>query len=335
VIAAGSLAQAGTTGDDWLTLDEEIDRLASSTVVQNPGPSIGALVRPLFLMEDGDDTEVDIAGFDLEQADLWAEGSLGSTDWRISTDLESGGSILEDAYALVGIANEVGLTFGQYKNPMLHSGRLDPEEQILIRRTRISEAFSSFDTGAMVDVSAGQFGGYFSVQNGVSGLENKHSYMARLELLLNQTANIRNWAKRTSVAPADGGMLFGVFHFEDDALSDVQLNGVDFAASFNNWRFEAEVVDIDIDTAGFDGSTPWDVGGQFMLNQNFDIAARFEDSDDGDADTTSLTAGVDYYPGDPNVYWSLEFDATDSEDTDIDGEVIRIGLTVGASRTRP
>jgi hypothetical protein len=335
VIAAGSLAQAGTTGDDWLTLDEEIDRLASSSAVQTPGPSIGALIRPLFLMDDGDDVAPDISGFDLDQADIWAEGSLGNTDWRISTDLESGEASLEDAYAIVCVAEQVGLTFGQYRNPMLHSGRLDPEQQMLIARTRISQFFDSFDQGAMVDIGAGQFGGYFSVQNGIDGLENTHSYMARLEVLLNQTINVRNWAKRVSVQPPDGGMVIGVFHYEDDITSDVQFNGADFAASFNNWRVEAEVVDFDIDLPGNDGATPWDIGGQFMVNQNFDIAARYEDSDDDLTDTSNATVGLDYYPGDPSVYWSIEVDLVDSEDDAIDGEVFRVGLTVGGSRTRP
>jgi hypothetical protein len=335
VVAAGSLAQAGTTGDDWLTLDEEIDRLASSNTVQTPGPSIGALIRPIFIMDDGDNVAPDVAGFDLDQADIWAEGSLGNTDWRIATDLESGEASLEDAYAIVCLADQVGLTFGQYQNPMLHSGRLDPEQQMLIARTRISQFFSSFDQGAMVDVSAGQFGGYFSVQNGATGVENRHSYMARIELMLNQVSNVRNWAKRTSVRPADGGMVIGAFHFEDDITSDVQFNGADFAASFNNWRIEAEVVDFDIDLPGTDGATPWDVGGQFMLNQNFDIAARYEDTDDDLTDTSNMTVGLDYYPGDPSVYWSFEVDLVDSEDEGLDGEVFRVGLTVGGSRTRP
>jgi len=348
-IACGSLASAGTGSDDWLTLDEEIDLLTSSQPVQGAGPSLGALIRPIFVMADGDEDDPDIAGFALAEADAWVEGTLGSTAWRLAVDFASGfdspgddSSVsLEDAYGLISLTDQVGLTFGQYKNPTLHSSRIDPESQILLVRPWIGAAFDSWDNGAMVDFSTGQFGGFFSVQNGDTGLAAIHSYMARVEFALNAVTG-GLWSKRTTGKLPDRVTQIGLFHFEDDAAADDQINGLDVATSFNNWRLEAEVIDIDQDanpgwsvlgTGLSPDSTPWDVGGQFTLNQNFDIAARYQDADDTD-DTVGITLGLDYYPGDPTVYWSLEYDVIDSDNEFRDGDVLRVGLTLGASRTR-
>jgi hypothetical protein len=343
-IACGSVASAGTGSDDWMTLDEEIDRLASSQPVQNVGPSVGALLRPVFDYEEGDDDEgeADIAGFSLHEADAWLEGSVGNTAWRLSADFASGEDSveteLEDAYGLIGLTEQVGLTFGQYKNPILHSSRIDPENQMLFVRPWIADTFDFWDQGAMVDFSSGQFGGYFSVQNGVTGIEAIHSYMARVEFFLNAMTGGMLWSKRTTGKLPDNVTMIGAFHYEDDVDADAQVNGLDVAANFNTWRVEAEVIDVDENApTGFGAiipdSTPWDVGGQFMINQNFDVAARYQDADD-DADTTGLTVGLDYYPGDPTVFWSVEVDVIDSDDDGLDGEAFRVGLTLGASRTR-
>lgn len=295
-IACGSLASAGTGSDDWLTLDEEIDLLTSSQPVQGAGPSLGALIRPVFEMADGDEDDPDISGFSLHEADAWVEGTVGSTAWRLSTDFDSGTATLEDAYGLISLTDQVGLTFGQYKNPVLHSSRIDPENQILFVRPWIGGAFDSWDNGAMVDFSTGQFGGFFSVQNGDTGIAATHSYMARVEFALNAVTG-GLWSKRTTGKLPDRVTQIGVFHFEDDAAADDQINGLDVAANFNNWRVEAEVIDIDKDASPgwsvlFTGlspdSTPWDIGGQFMVNQNFDIAARYQDADDTD-DTVGIT----------------------------------------------
>jgi hypothetical protein len=246
-----------------------------------------------------------------------------------------------NAYGLISLTDQVGLTFGQYKNPILHSSRIDPENQILFVRPWIGAAFDSWDEGAMVDFSSGQFGGYFSVQNGDTGLAAKHSYMARVEFALNVlTGGL--WSKRTTGKLPDGVTQIGLFHYEDDVAADNSINGLDVAANFNSWRVEAEVIDVDEDASPGWGvlgtglspdSTPWDIGGQFMLNQNFDVAARYQDADDT-ADTSGFTVGLDYYPGDPTVFWSLEFEVVDSDDDFRDGDILRIGLTLGASRTR-
>lgn len=343
VIAGGSLAQARTSGEDWSTLDEEIDRLVSSQPAQSGGPALGVLLRPIYITFDGvkDDEGTptpDIGGFALAEADAWVEGSIGSTAWRLSSDFKDGAASLEDAYALMCLTNEAGLTFGQYRNPTLHASRIDPENQILLERPWLAQGFTSFDQGAMVDFSSGQFGGFFSIQNGETGLEAIHSYMARIEMLLNDGSTVnRNWAKRTSGHLGENTTLIGVFHYEDDVRSDAQVNGVDVAANFSNWRVEAEAIDIDKDVPpGFIGTpdtTPWDVAGQLAVNPNFNVAVRYQDSDDS-ADTTGITLGVDYIPGDPSVYWSAEIDLIDSDDKARDTEILRIGLTVGASRTR-
>jgi hypothetical protein len=342
------LASAGTGSDDWLTLDEEIDRLASSQPVQNVGPSVGALIRPVYDMQDMDGDTPDIGGFSLHDADGWLEGTIGDTSWRLSVDFAAEVATtddfttevqLEDAYGLLGITDQVGLTFGQFKTPALHASRIDPENQILFNRPWIAQGFDFWDEGAMVDVSSGQFGAYFSIQNGLTGIEAIHAYMARVEFFFNAMTGGMLWSKRTTGKLPENTTMVGVFHYEDDVASDAQLNGIDVATNFNNaWRVEAEVVDVDEDAPGvFAGtaadSTPWDIGGQFMFNQNFDIGARYQDADDDD-DTSGFTVGLDYYPGDPNIYWSVEFDIIDSDSEARDTEAFRVGLTVGASRTR-
>lgn len=334
MLVGAAWAEARPSGESWTTLDEEIDSLVTSQPVQGGGPELGVLLRVLAYMRDGYDdgdggSTPDLSGFTIPDADLWVQGSLDQWSWRLSTDFDSGTATLEDGWASMNFTNEAALTFGMYKNQTLHSSRVDPEAQMFLDRSWIANGFDHWDTGAMVDVQSGQFAGYFSVQNGETGIQAIHSYMARLEVYLNGASNPnQKWFQRNTGRLANQTTMIGVFHYEDDVAADAQVNGIDFAASLNGWDISAEFIDVDKDApTGWVASpdtTPWDIGGKYTMNQNFRVGARYQDADD-DADTTGFTVGVDYIPGDPRAYWSLEVDLVDSDDDSRDGEAFRLG----------
>jgi hypothetical protein len=90
-----------------------------------------------------------------------------------------------------------------------------------------------------------------------------------------------------------------------------------------------EVASLDDDLGDI---TPWSVTASMIFGDDeFEGALRYESLDDDD-DTSLMTAGVNWYLTGRNAYWSLNYQAFDSDDSDIDGDIIAVGLNVGASR---
>lgn len=345
--ATGSLAFAGSGGEDWSTLDEEIESLARTSAQETSGPELGVLLRSVYIHSDdavgfvdtGLDTGIEddpsVGGFDLLDVDLWLEGEVGDFDWRVSVDFDDGDADLEDAYAHWNLTDEVGGTFGRFKAPTTHSARIDPEDQLLVNRTLIGQSFDFYDEGVMVDGVFENFAVFGAIQNGATGLQNRHSYMLRAEARFADAYELPDtlWSRYTGNRSNVDGTTVGLFHYEDDIDSDTTVDGLDVVSRFGNWDLEGEVLDIDEDFAGnLAGSeNPWALTGQLAFNENFDAALRYQDLDDTD-DTTVSTLGVDWYPGSPMVRWSFEIDLWDSDDDFFDGEVYRIALTLGDTR---
>lgn len=338
------LAHAHAGGEGWSGLDEELEALAG--VRQGGGVDIGALLRADYRDVDSDlDSFDEIGGFELTDADVWLEGQVGDLDWRVSVQFggeDEGGTDLRDAYAAWGLSDHFGITFGRFRAPATHTGRLDPEEGLLFERTRIGQLFDSFDEGVIADYELGDLRAFFAIQNGETGLENRHSYLVRAEWgLFYEDGGFRDvhWDADVARRRTTDGTVIGAFHWEDDMMSEAVIQGLDVASHYGPWDVEAEVAAIDEDFPGFAGpfdpdTTPWSVTGQVAIQDDLDVALRYQDFDDDD-DSNAITIGLDWYPGSPAARWSFEIDSLDSDDDALDGEVLRAGLALGSNRPTP
>jgi hypothetical protein len=158
----------------------------------------------------------------------------------------------------------------------------------------------------------------------------------------------------------------GVTFVHDDTREDADGDGdvdssaylADFAGSFQNFGFGAEVARFDDDFVAttdedysniFDGmgdtfltlqpdSLPWAVYASYLINPEWEVGARYEDLDNDDsdlaanADNTVISFVANWYRGTAGK-WQLQYTIVDA-DTDgfDDGNIVEVGYAVGTTR---
>jgi len=353
--AFGSLATANTEAKStWLGLDEELHALSSNLTTQTGGPTFGAVIKTVYTHSEdevfGATPTEDISGFELYNARLWAEGQAGDFGWRLSfdfgeeveNDTPTDGPDLLDAYATWNIAEQFQLTWGQFQFPTLMSNSDTPEELLFINRSALGQALYTWDLGVMVGGDYEQIRWNFALQNGADEASEEYRLSGRVEFDLGG-GRMQGGSKGARSQELDA--TIGVFGFTDDngavANADVTAFGADARLTMGAFGVGAELVSVDdgelgLDGAGvvgtpgaFDDATPWSLYASYMLvPDEWEIGVRYEDLDD-DAETTILTAGVNWHqPGSPAM-WQLNYIIADSDLDAADGDAIQLGLVIG------
>jgi hypothetical protein len=348
----GASASA-TTGNDWLELDREINALTSPSLFQQGGINVSALIRVNGTF-GSDDAQTgggsDITGFELDDIDVAFSGEVGDFGWRINVDADSGVAVLEDAFAWWQFSPYVSARMGQYKPMVFRSNLVDPEDQVMIDRTLLGSAFDFWNLGAGANGKYEMVDWAFNVHNGSDGDSNDSLYTLRVAYDLGQGGGDYEGAYGGG---DDLDATVGAVYVEDDTVgSDGSLFGVDFYGHYGQIGFHAEIADVDdgfaLTTAPdfgnyFGGpaggvqpflapdSTPFSLTGSYMLNEDFEVALRYQTVDDAD-DRTILTAGVNWFQQGHNAKWQANI--TDvSADTDAnEGTFFQIGLVLGSTR---
>jgi hypothetical protein len=356
---AGSLANAGTGDGEWLELDREISSLAAQpgmSPVQG-GIDWSALIRVGYAYSDDDvavdpGTGEDLLGAEFDDIDLGANGQVGDYAWRISGDFDGGSDnfgdlTLEDAYVTWSCNESIGILLGNHKPMSLRSANVAPENLLFQNRTALGSVMDTWDNGLKVHGSFEDMLRYcVSMTNGANGSASDQAYCVRLEYLLGEGAG---GAEGALGAGEDLAAQVGVFWANFDDLSgtdgDDQLLAADFWGTVGPVGFGAEVVSIDEAIVAatdedflagpafvtFDAdTTPWDVTGSFLVNEEIEVGARYE-STDSDDDTNLITIGVNWYQSGHNAKWQAS--VTDiSSDTDAEeGTIWQVGVVVGSS----
>jgi len=370
--AAGSAANAaGTSDSEWLELDSEINRLASSLTPAKDGMGWSALIRAtfdystddLFVDARGDDVD----GFLFKDIDFAVWGSQGNYGWRISTDVDepegfvsgAGDSfvIFEDAHVWWNCGEYLTLTMGRQKPHLLRSGYIDPERTVFIDRTALGSSLDMWDNGIQASGLYDAFGWWFGVFNGFDADTVDHLYAARVEWNLGAGAGMGEGALGGN---DDVNATIGLSYKDDDSLdgfSESKAWFVDVAGSAGPLGFGAEYGDLDDDEFlipvedflaeiqnasdffGFGGDTnPWDVWASWLLTPEWELAVRYEDMDNADffggtgPDNTLISVGVNYYQAAHNAKWQVQWTDVSADSGFDDGSLIQVGLTVGMTR---
>jgi hypothetical protein len=364
---AGSLANAGTGDGEWLELDREISSLTAQPVMSpaQGGIDWSALIRVGYAYSDDDVAIVDgedLLGAEFDDVDLAAMGQVGDYSWRISgdfvsrdrgdlgdpdDDVVSTDLALEDAYVNWSVYESIGILLGNHKPFSVRSANVAPENLLFQNRTALGSVMDSWDNGIKVHGSFEDMLRYcVSMTNGANGSASDQAYCVRLEYLLGEGAG---GAEGALGAGEDLAAQVGVFWANFDDLSgtdgDDQLLAADFWGTVGPVGFGAEVVSIDEAIVAatdedflagpafvtFDAdTTPWDVTGSFLVNEEIEVGARYE-STDSDDDTNLITIGVNWYQSGHNAKWQAS--VTDiSSDTDAEeGTIWQVGVVVGSS----
>ena len=273
---SGALALAAATpslwagvpraSNDWLGLDEELNSLASTVNLQNNGTDIGALIRSTFYTSSDFDggTGEDLLGLSLEDARLWANGTLGDFGWRISMDfaeneLDDGfgndvpvtylakaaagelgendlDATIQDAYAVWNFSEAVSLTWGRFRAPRSLASTFHQDSLLFTQRTVLGDFGYRFDEGVMI---SGRYDGglnwYLSAQNGVDGTDDDLNFTARLELLSGTGASKKEGAYDSSNSL---NATLGATYEDDSETGNYWL--VDLAGTSGRLGYHAE-----------------------------------------------------------------------------------------------
>jgi hypothetical protein len=310
----------------------------------------------------------DVSGFGFQDLDLAFWGSVAEYGWRLSFDLDdnlntydsliSGGPEsnvlqLEDAYGYWDCGGYVTATFGNFKPYSFRSASIDPENQLFINRTAIGSSMDFWDTGIQTHGTYEAFAYWFSVTNGLNSQTSDHYYSARVE-----------WAFNAGAGAAEGAMggndemnfTAGATYVKNDTAGTSQneddIIGLDVAGNFSSFGFFGEVAwfgddsfratsgDYGVGDVGNNGfplllegdSTPFSVGGSFLVNPEWEVAARYENLDNNDFgdDNDIIAIAVVWYRSGNNAKWTAEW--ADYGGDNLDGSTFQVGLTLGATR---
>ncbi|MGH7340871.1 MAG: hypothetical protein ACREKH_10315, partial [Candidatus Rokuibacteriota bacterium] len=225
---------------------------------------------------------------------------------------------------------------GNFKSRFLFSSWESDDKMILYRRTALGTAYNTRDVGVMLDYKIGPVLAIAQLQNGDDSAGEEWAITGKAIL----TAIGKTIDKQSGgYGPdAETALTFGLGYFDDSNVDDT--SAITAEAMFASGPFWAsgEIVDHDEGFTGLTGgpaqaadglgdTTPWSGTAAFMLSDNFELVGRYQDADD-DADTTTLLGGVNYYVNGHATKWQFNYSATDSDDTDLDGDLLTLGLVV-------
>lgn len=332
VFTASSLGFAGSTDGEYMTLDRELENLASSLNSSAPGGiNVSAFLRTAVDMVDQDVSGAtdDELGVTMDNVRLMfsADAGAGYTFFA-SVDAASGNATLVDAFGSFKLGEQVKGTLGRFIAPFMWQGLLD--ENRLLFNDHLLGGFTANgkfggqrDLGAMFSGGMDKFGWSIAFQNGSDGLLDEHRITGRATF----TAMGQGVANQEGAYNSTDEQNLAIgFGFADDGfLSDGTAMGGDIVFTQGPLYAHAEICDYDKDLGD---NTPWDVTVSYMVSPNeWEVAGRIEDYDDAN-DTTHYAGGVTYYANGHNAKWILQFDSY-SGDANPDGTALALTLVLG------
>jgi hypothetical protein len=338
----GSLAAAGTGSEEWLTLDRELESLASTLAPQSaPGVTVSGFIKTSYA--NSGDVIVggnDLGGFNLDNVRLRVDGTVGDFSVVVSTDGSSslvpgtgttllpfvaggGGSFgVLDAYASWNINEMLRLTMGQFLVPVLANGLINENHLLFLNHTVQGTTWNSRDTGVMLAGQYDMFGFWVSIINGADGAGDELAYALRAEFYA-MGGGVGSTVEGAYGSAQGNRLTIGAGYYNDDGNIP---DGIAFAvdANFVSGPLSAAAEVVDYDT-GFGNNTPFSAQVGFMLvPDQWEAALRYEDLDTT-TDTTVITAGINYYMSGHDAKWQLNYSTTDDDVVDLDW--FALGLT--------
>jgi hypothetical protein len=345
VISAVALSLAGTTaaanGDDWATLDQEVDALASSLNLEGEnGPSIGGYIIVDY-SSSGDITvgDGDLGGFSVPNARIHATGKQGVFSYKVQADFQSS-TLLKDGYVKFNLGGEgssaVNGQLGQFKAPVARNGLLSASNLFFRNRTASGEVWASRQAGAMFSGAFDIIDWALAIQNGTDGAADDYLISARL------SANVfgEGLGSVEGAAGADDSPsgAIGLAFYDDGAVDDGSGFLADFNVAASTYSFGVEFHSIGEGAAGVSNfgksstfgpnglesdTSPISIQGTYMFSPDTaEVGIRFQDLDN--------TAGGEVIEFGVNRYWAghkakagiFYEDYTD----DADGDVTVLGI---------
>ncbi|MCC6405823.1 MAG: hypothetical protein IT453_01560 [Planctomycetes bacterium] len=333
VLTASSLGFAGSTDGEYMTLDRELENLATSLTSSGPGGvGVSAFIRVAVDMVDQDvagaaDDELGVTADNMRVVfDADAGAGYG---FHVAVDAAGGTADLVDGYGTFKVGEQVKGTLGLFRAPFLWQGWVD--ENHLLFNDHLAGGYTlnglfanGRDLGAMFSGNFEQIGWAVAVQNGSDSLADEHRISGRATFTaMGKGVGLQEGAYNST---DEQNLTVGVGFTDDGFLNDGTAIGGDVVFTQGPLYAHAQIADYDKDLGD---NTPWDVTVSYMVSPNeWEVAGRIEDWDDAN-DTTHFAGGVTYYANGHNAKWTLQFDSYNS-DGNPDGTALALSLILGA-----
>jgi hypothetical protein len=340
----GGLAAAGGGSEEWLTLDREIESLASTLAPQGSGLTVNGFVRSSYVNSSDLVTPSgnDLSGFNLDNVRLSVTGAVGDFSVHVSTEGSSsvapgsgatalpfvtgmgGGFAVLDAHAAWNINEMLRLTMGQFLPPFLANASINENHMLFLNHTVNGQIWNARDVGVMLSGQYDMFGFWVSAINGADAVGDELAFALRAEFNA-MGGGVGSTVEGAYRAEQGNQLTIGAGYFSDDGNTPDNIAiAVDATFSSGPISAAAEIVDYD-DGAALAGSTTWAAQAGFMLvPDRWEAALRYEDLDTT-TDTTIITAGINYYMVGHDAKFQLNYSTVDDDVLELDW--IGLGMT--------
>lgn len=317
-----------------MQLDQEIASLSTNAAAEGGVAISGNIANFLTI-----DSDTDTAGWGFESVRLNFKAKYEQFGIKISTDLKTGSATIRDAFVTWSATEDVTLTWGQFKHPFSYHFGLS-SGNLLFAKNTINSKNEARDNGVMLNGSFGEdmFDWAIAAQNGTDGATEDLRYTARIAAdVIGEGAFRKYEGALTTREELDLSLGLAYAHDKDSAMSFHKV-GFEGAATINGLYLAFDVVDYQADDPGtvldatfghdLDESTPFSLTASYMLSDDVELAARFEDFDDG-VNTDRTTVGLNYYQMLPHTAkWILNYEDTSSDSPANEADLIRVGLVI-------
>ena len=331
-----SSAALASGEDAWMQLDNEIASLSSGVAASATG-GFSATLTNYYTHS----AESDTSGWIFESVRLNYKSSFEDFSMKVSTELKSGSASLRDAYAAWAATDDVAVTWGRFKRPFSYHNQLSTSKLIFSRAT-INARNEGRDNGIKLTGNAkeGTVDWAVAAQNGVDGATEDLRYTARVAVDVVGEGAFRSHEGGVSGREELDASIGLAYAHDQSEMMGFHKVGIEGAATVSGFYLAADIVDYTADDPGtlfddtlghdLDESTPYSLTGTYMLKEDVELTARFEDFDDG-LDSDRVTIGVNFYQVLPHrAKWMLNYEDTSSDDPANEDEVLRFGLTLNS-----
>lgn len=329
---------------EWRTLDREIERLNSIPAEDKSAPQLSAWIKTSYdYSEDFQTAGSDTSGVKFQGIRVTLKGKVGDFELKVSIDGASGGVggpvTIKDAYARLPLGGDVHAQAGQFKAPFLSTSVESDEKLIFYDRSTQGAIWGGRESGVQLDGQHGPFGWYAAVQNGGDAVAERSLVIGRATLAIvgepipmKQSGNFGTQSPtrlQLAAAVADEGTLTDgtVYAGELTLLTGpvyAQLEVLDYGRDF----IAGSVTQGNAAKAsGLADTTPYGATVGVMLGAKNELAARFEEAEDGN-DTQRIWLGYTHYVEGHAVKWQANWIRATSDTAAIEGDIYKVGLTL-------
>jgi len=333
VTTAGALA----SDSDWSTLDQEIEALTASTVLDTTGPKFSGRVRTYY-ESSGDVGADDLGNFNVRETRLKMTGSRGDYGYTVQADFTGGFSLL-DAYVDFPIGGQVSGRFGQFKAGFSRSALIGGGNIFFVDRNIVGALWSGRREGFALSGEFDQLGWWLTIHDGTDFGGDEYLITAKVAFdLMGEGANAKNEGAYggTEEPSATAAVAF----YDDGGLESGDGTLLEFHGGTNVYSFGVDLLSVGDDLVTSNGSataspfgttidadsTPMSLFGTYMLQADtWELGIRFQDYDNG-AGEDKLDIGIINHLDGHKLKWTIQYSSTSSDDAANEVDWIAIQL---------